>query len=147
MSTPHYATPNQQQAYRPAPEKKNKGLIIGICVAAAVVVITAVILIIVFTSGGSGGGLPGSYVMDSMTSNGMTYNREQIKQMNGSDITLTIDSNNTGTMTGIGGSVQMTFNPDTKTVSANGVSSPYTLSGKTLTITDSDGTSMKFVKQ
>lgn len=146
MSAPRYATPIQQQPYRPAPAKKNKNLIIGISIAAAVVVITAVVLIIVLTSSS---GLQGKYVMESYSMNGMTYSREQIKlSNNGTDATLNIDSNNSGTITGVGGTMQVTFDPKNKTVSVGGATANYSLNGKTLTITDpSDGSVMTFTKQ
>lgn len=148
MSAPRYATPVQQQTYQPSSEKRSKGTAVGIAIAVGtVIVIAAVVLAIVLAVGGTG--LKGSYYLDSRIDNGVSYSHAEILAMTGEDITLTIDGDNKGTLSyGSYGTISLTFDPDSKTVTGldNSIAT-YTLSGNTLKITDSESGSVSvFIK-
>ena len=163
MAQPNYATPLQQQSI---PEKKNKGMVLGIVITVAIVlVIAAIVVTIIVVSnnasrssdsgfGGSGTGsaasLQGSYYLNSQNDHGITLSRQDIQQYSGGDMTLTIGSNNSGTISAAdGSSVPVTFDTSTHTVSVTGMSEgTYTLNGNTLTLTLEEGTVIdEFVRQ
>ncbi len=161
MSAPRYAVPLQQQnGYQSVPEKKNKGMVLGIVIISAIVlVIAAVIVTIILVSnsgshsGGSGGtaaSLQGSYYLNSQNDHGTQISRELLQQYLGGDITMTIGSDNTGTISAADGSAApVTFNTADRTVTVSGAGSgTYTLSGNTLTLTLENGAVIdEFIRQ
>ena len=147
MGGPKYGVPLQQQGY--PTEKKNKGLVLGIVIAASIVVIAAVILIIVLTSGGgSAASLDGTYYLNSETASGTVMTREDIHTYLGGDVTLTVSGSN-GTLDYNGaGSLPITFDTGSQTVSSSAGNGTYSLSGNTLRITFTDTNTVdEFIKQ
>lgn len=166
MSSPRVAVPLQQQA---TTEKKNKGMGLGIGIAVGIVVLIAAIVVLIIvlvnngnsnsnSGSGSGGGqsisqssLQGNYVLNAQTDHGTRFTRDELLQYLGGDITLTINSDNTGTLVAYdGSSTPMVFNPSDHSVSMAGTPASYTVSGNTLTVTitdDSGSVVNEFVKQ
>ena len=160
MTQTQYGVPEQRNAYQPAPEKKNRSMVIGISVVVGIVVLVAAIIITIVlvgknagSSGSSGSSatasLQGTYYMNSQNDHGTNISREMLNQIFGGDMILTINSDNIGVLTEPGGeSFTMTFNTKDKTVSVNGSSGTYSLDGNKLTITvDNGGVVNEFIRQ
>lgn len=110
-------------------------------------VVLVVAMLLTFAACGKKTSSPaGTYVLESMTSEGVTMKMEDLAAlgMSEDDFKLILNEDGTGSMEVYGQSQELTW--DDKTLTAEGESIAYTLSGDTLTISV-EGNSMVFVRK